>query len=76
MGNLTSGDLAGRIRNEILEDRTKDDPAAYGANYVTVEDSGTAHLAFLGPDGDAVSVTSTINYYFGSGKLYKLTYSI
>ena len=29
--------------------------------FLTQEDAGTAHLSILGPNGDAISVTSTIN---------------
>lgn len=31
------------------------------------EDSGTAHVSVIDPDGNAIAVTSSINIYFGSG---------
>ena len=43
-----------------------DDTRTYGADYYNASfsvewDHGTAHLSVLGPRGDAVSITSTIN---------------
>lgn len=37
------------------------DPRDYGAVYAGSEDYGTAHISVIGPQGDAVSATSTIN---------------
>ena len=49
--------------------KTKSDPKYYGVHESTyVEDQGTTHISILASNGDAVSVTSTINTYFGSGE--------
>ncbi|CAG2223388.1 CD224 [Mytilus edulis] len=63
--NMTSETYAEDIRSQISDSQT------FGTNYYgpTFYDdvtTGTAHLSVLAPNGDAVSVTSTINLYFGS----------
>ncbi|XP_024941854.1 uncharacterized protein LOC107268717 [Cephus cinctus] len=68
LGNLTSKDYARSIREKINDNRTWNDPGHYGASTAgDFGDHGTAHISVLAPNGDAVSVTSTINIYFGSG---------
>ncbi|XP_058828929.1 scoloptoxin SSD14-like [Topomyia yanbarensis] len=64
--NLTSKDYADYIRSKIDDDCTFTDYEFYGADFTTPEDHGTAHVSVLAPNGDAVSVTSTINDYFGA----------
>ena len=54
-------DTAARMR----EVSTSQDPAWYGAQFSSVEDSGTSHISILDPAGNAVSVTSTINTLYG-----------
>ncbi|XP_078598417.1 glutathione hydrolase 1 proenzyme-like isoform X1 [Branchiostoma floridae x Branchiostoma japonicum] len=63
--NMTSGDYAESLRQKITDDTTHD-YRYYGPSFVLPEDSGTSHVSVLAPNGDAVSVTSTINLYFGS----------
>ena len=39
-------------KEKIDDFSTNTDPEWYGAEYVTVEDSGTAHISILSPNGD------------------------
>lgn len=59
---MTSEAWAEQALQKIHDNYTVTDPAYYGGDYLmTPEDHGTAHVSVLGPDGDAVSVTSTVN---------------
>ncbi|KAL7742787.1 hypothetical protein ACLKA6_019599 [Drosophila palustris] len=64
--NLVDPDFAAEMRKLILDDVTFTDMSYYGANFSNVEDHGTAHISVIAPNGDAVSVTSTINGHLGA----------
>ncbi|XP_022916211.2 glutathione hydrolase 1 proenzyme-like [Onthophagus taurus] len=66
LSNITSEEYAKDIRQLIFDNVTYQDPKHYGAKTSLIEDHGTAHISVLSPEGDAVSVTGTINLYFGS----------
>lgn len=66
VSNLTSEAWWAETRTRISDTATNTDPRWYGAEYSSVEDSGTAHMSILSPQGDAVSVTSTVNLLYGS----------
>ena len=53
-------------KQKIDDYSTNTDPKWYGADFYNVEDAGTSHMSILAPNGDAVSVTSTINLLYGS----------
>lgn len=61
---LLNATFATFIRNSIDDSRTYN-YTHYHGSYVG-EDQGTSHISVLGSDGQAVSVTSTINTRFGS----------
>eukprot|EP00058_Branchiostoma_floridae_P026464 XP_002611955.1 hypothetical protein BRAFLDRAFT_91839 [Branchiostoma floridae] len=63
--NMTSDDYAESLRRKITDDTTHD-YRYYGPSFVLPEDGGTSHVSVLAPNGDAVSVTSTVNLFFGS----------
>ncbi|XP_064618472.1 glutathione hydrolase 1 proenzyme-like [Lineus longissimus] len=65
LSNLTSSAYADYTRSFITDDRTHD-PSYYGEAMGKTEKQGTSHLSVVAPNGDAISVTSTINLYFGS----------
>ncbi|CAG0890582.1 unnamed protein product [Darwinula stevensoni] len=65
--NLTSETYAMDIAQQINDNQTYNDPEHYGAEVWSPEDSGTAHVSVVAPNGDAVAITSTINLYFGAG---------
>eukprot|EP00731_Ephydatia_muelleri_P010696 Em0005g1282a len=62
--HIFSATFASTIRNTINDSRTYDFTHYQGA--FGAEDQGTSHISVLGFDGQAVSVTSTINTFFGS----------
>lgn len=63
--NLIKIEYADNVRNKI--DDTKTHRVEYYGNASTLpDDHGTSHMSILAPNGDAISVTSTINNVFGS----------
>lgn len=52
---------ADKIRESISPNQTFNDFKHYGADYALQQDHGTAHVSVLAANGDAVSITSTIN---------------
>ncbi|CAL1544155.1 unnamed protein product [Lymnaea stagnalis] len=65
VANITSPEQGADIRARI-SDSTTFPWTSYNPSFIVQDDHGTSHLAVLGPNGDAVSVTSTINLFFGS----------
>lgn len=61
VAEMSSYDYSASIRSKIRNDTTFQDIGYYGANSTSVEDHGTAHFSILATNGDAVSITATIN---------------
>lgn len=59
--NITDPKYADDIRARIEDNRTYQEYEHYGGLYSNVPDHGTAQISVLTANGDAVSVTSTIN---------------
>lgn len=53
------------LRQKIME-KPYPNQTYYGGFYQQTKDQGTTHVSILAENGDAVSVTDTINYAFGS----------
>ena len=54
--------LAEILRQKIWDNQTHSNASYYRGNFHFEEDYGTSHLSVLSPDGDAVALTSTINF--------------
>ncbi|XP_047991871.1 glutathione hydrolase 1 proenzyme-like isoform X1 [Leguminivora glycinivorella] len=65
--NVTQPEYGMEIRSRINDSMTSNDSSIYGAEVYQQPDAGTAHISIIASNGDAVSVTSSINYYYGSG---------
>lgn len=59
---MTNKNYIAYIRDMIVSNMTFDSYDYYGADFAGLQDQGTAHVSVLAANGDAVSVTSTINY--------------
>ncbi|XP_037049936.1 scoloptoxin SSD14-like [Bradysia coprophila] len=66
VAEMSSPEYAEFVRSKISNDTTFYDIGYYGANATSVEDHGTAHFSILASNGDAVSITATINDVMGS----------
>ncbi|KAG5877461.1 hypothetical protein JTB14_024994 [Gonioctena quinquepunctata] len=66
LANISSKAYASLTRQKIHDTTTSQDPQYYGAYTGNTEDHGTAHVCVLAPNGDAVSVTSSVNHIFGA----------
>ncbi|KAI8497429.1 Gamma-glutamyltranspeptidase 1 [Branchiostoma belcheri] len=69
VAKLTSDSFAEEIMRKIKDHghhTSEDSKGYYGAQFYNAGDAGTTHLNVLAANGDAVAVTSSINYYFGS----------
>lgn len=58
---MTNPDFAEAIRQRIKDDKTFSDYRHYGDFYQNASHEGTSHLSVIAENGDAVSVTTTIN---------------
>ena len=60
--------LGDRLSGKIQDDKTHDNVSYYAQSFSDA-DYGTTHVAVLARNGDAVSVTTTINYRLVSDQL-------
>ncbi|XP_040563910.1 glutathione hydrolase 1 proenzyme isoform X2 [Lepeophtheirus salmonis] len=63
---ITSPEYGQEAFKLINDSFTVNNASFYGGDFVSREDHGTSQLSIIGPNGDAISVTSTINTHFGS----------
>lgn len=61
MSEFTDKNVAKMIHDSIWDNQTFNDVKHYGGSFAVQEDHGTAHINVLAENGDAVSVTSSIN---------------
>ncbi|KAB7495154.1 Gamma-glutamyltranspeptidase 1 [Armadillidium nasatum] len=66
IANLTSEKFAFETYSKIYDNQTSQDPAYYGVTDIGPESHGTDHLSVWGNDGSVISITSTVNLYFGA----------
>ncbi|XP_073008061.1 glutathione hydrolase 3-like [Typha latifolia] len=66
--NMLSSSFAENLQKKIL-DNTTFGPSYYMAKWSQLRDHGTSHLCVVDADRNAVSMTTTVNWYFGAGVL-------
>ncbi|XP_045448101.1 glutathione hydrolase 1 proenzyme-like [Melitaea cinxia] len=65
--NITSPDYGREMRLKINDTITSNSTDFYDASEYLKPDHGTAHISVIADNGDAVSMTSSINFYYGAG---------
>ena len=61
MANMTDEKIGEAYRQNIDDERTRE-PSFYGGTDDMNHDKGTSHVSIVGPNGDAVAMTTSINY--------------
>jgi len=64
--DMLSQEYGNKVRQKITDGETHNDTEYYGAEMAPPIDAGTTHLSIYAPNGDAVSLTSTINDWYGA----------
>ena len=62
VATMTNETFAELLRQKIWDNQTHSNASYYRGNFHFEEDYGTSHLSVLSPNGDAVGLTSTINF--------------
>ncbi|XP_068342113.1 glutathione hydrolase 1-like isoform X2 [Pyrus communis] len=63
--DMLSPEFAEQMKKTIYDNMTFD-PSHYGGRWSQINDHGTSHLSIVDPQGNAVSMTTTVNGYFGA----------
>lgn len=72
LSDMLSPKFAAELRKTIYDNMTFD-PSYYGVTWNESDDHGTSHFCIVDRNRNAVSITSTVNAYFGAGLLSQTT---
>lgn len=62
VAHFLSEEYAQIVSERIDEHKTFSDPTEYFAKFISPDNDGTSHISIIAANGDALSVTSSINY--------------
>ncbi|XP_030500009.2 glutathione hydrolase 1 isoform X1 [Cannabis sativa] len=65
ISDMLSPKFAAKLRKDINDNRTFN-PNHYGGKWNQIHDHGTSHLSIIDYQRNAISMTTTVNAYFGS----------
>ncbi|CAN7082548.1 unnamed protein product [Brassica oleracea var. botrytis] len=65
VSDMLSPEFAKDLKKKISDERTFK-PKHYGAKWNELQDHGTSHLSIIDKDRNVVSMTNTVNYFFGA----------
>ncbi|KAM4127922.1 hypothetical protein ACJW30_02G126500 [Castanea mollissima] len=65
LADMLSPKFAEELKKQIKDNMTFD-PSHYGGRWNQIRDYGTSHLSIIDRERNAVSMTATVNSYFGS----------
>ncbi|XP_050148781.1 putative inactive glutathione hydrolase 4 [Malus sylvestris] len=72
LADMLSPEFAEELKESIYDNMTFD-PSHYGGRWRQINDHGTSHLSVIDPQGNAISMTGTVNGYFGANVLSSST---
>ncbi|RDY07016.1 Glutathione hydrolase 1, partial [Mucuna pruriens] len=65
LSDMLSRRFAKVLKNDINDNKTFG-PSHYGDKWGQIYDHGTSHISIIDPERNAISMTTTVNAYFGS----------